>query len=53
MEIVCMVRVTVDGDDPFGVTVEDENEQVAPAGKLPQASVRGWLNPFNGVTMTE
>ena len=51
--VVCNVNVTLAGD-PFGVTVELENEQLAPGGKVValQPIVTPWLNPFNGFTTT-
>jgi len=51
--VVCNVNVTVAGD-PFGVTLELENEQVDPGGKLVlvQPICTPWLNPFNGLTST-
>ena len=50
MPVVPIVRATVTAA-PFGVTLEGENTQFAPAGKLVQPSWTDWLNPFNGVTM--
>ena len=52
MLVVLIVRATVT-TPPLGVTLEGENVQFAPAGKLVQASWTCWLNPFNGVTMIE
>lgn len=50
--VVPIVRVTVTGD-PLGVTLEGENVQFAPSGKLLQPSLTSLLNPYSGVTMIE
>ena len=49
--VVCNVNVTVAGE-PFGVTLELENVQLDPGGKLVQPICTPWLNPFNGLTST-
>jgi len=43
--------MTVAGE-PFGVTLELENVQLDPGGKLVQPSCTPWLNPFSGLTST-
>jgi len=47
--VVCSVNMTVAGE-PFGVTLELENVQLDPGGKLVQPICTPWLNPFNGLT---
>jgi hypothetical protein len=39
-------------DDPFGVTVEGEKEQLAEVGRLLQLNCTWLLKPYNGVTTT-